>query len=622
MDIARQLRQIADASFCDAQRKREERMRVFLDPLHDWVNDLAQRKLPVNWRERLGRFLAAWEPLGFEFRPSSRQQLEAWIESWGRFRGMMPAAEEIVAAAAQTASAAIRPTPAVSIQPQLPPLEVGRLELAGTGPETTQSFRDKVQAALEVLDVQVAEWWGVPSGGGLVRPSDANTWRYGGQIKYYSMLDNNRPILFVDQSFTAGQTAEKIVSETRSGLFAAAMGMHYQRHEFAPGDAPRELKRWLELRFTEPTGYASVLAELVASASPESGPSGEAVVRLTGAAKNELSWQQFLRVLPLLSHVFKGSQAITVNVGGHTLMLPMSVSRDLAKMGTTQRTAVMARAVKAATLEQALAIINAGVSVGGQSQSGGGNSNIFRPVQYSASTSWVRSKHFDIWWAVDEALGVIEVPATFITGGGDSFSLGLTSVIRNWLWGEELSQIRHKGAYQAGEWTEVGIEVVVTGGGALMKRAAAKKIAKEAAEIAARSVGSVTKEAAEAAAKVAEKRVANSLRTEARALLGANKDEIVHHINTLLGHPPYPGRGSVPSEFPTLGIEWLANSKWNLTTITRNQPGKHIWLHQRAYIAEQMVIKATHPVLTGARAISNLARDGRVEITVTIDCRK
>ena len=80
-----------------------------------------------------------------------------------------------------------------------------------------------------------------------------------------------------------------------------------------------------------------------------------------------------------------------------------------------------------------------------------------------------------------------------------------------------------------------------------MKRAAAKRSAKEAAEIAAGSVGDMTKEAVERAASIAKEKIANGLRQEARELVGANSDDIVHHINALLGHPPYPGRGSVPS---------------------------------------------------------------------------
>jgi hypothetical protein len=228
----------------------------------------------------------------------------------------------------------------------------------------------------------------------------------------------------------------------------------------------------------------------------------------------------------------------------------------------------------------------------------------------------------DIWWWIDQSLGVIQVPAEFMTGGGDSLTFGVTETVRNWFWGEELSKIQHKTVYRAGEWTEVGIEVMVTGGGALLKRAAAKKIAIEAAEIAARSIGGVTKEAAEAAASAATQRLARGLRKEAREIVDASKDEIVHHVNTLWGHPPYRGRGSVLSEFPTLGVEWLANNKWNLTTIPRNQPGRHIWLHQRAYLAERLVVTATHPALTTGRAASNLIRDGRVEIIVTIDTRK
>jgi len=129
---------------------------------------------------------------------------------------------------------------------------------------------------------------------------------------------------------------------------------------------------------------------------------------------------------------------------------------------------------------------------------------------------------------------------------------------------------------------------LVTGfsGPSLLKKAAAKKIAKKAADIAAKEVGEeITKAAAERAAKKAVKALSTEMRSEARVLVDATDQEVIHHINTLTGHPPYPGRPSRPSEFPTLGVEWFANCCANLTKIPIDQPGKHIWLHQRAYIA-------------------------------------
>jgi hypothetical protein len=49
--------------------------------------------------------------------------------------------------------------PAAPRIPPRPTVNDNGIEVAGAGPETTQSYRDKVQKALEILDPRIAAWW-------------------------------------------------------------------------------------------------------------------------------------------------------------------------------------------------------------------------------------------------------------------------------------------------------------------------------------------------------------------------------------------------------------------------------------------------------------------------------
>jgi len=235
--------------------------------------------------------------------------------------------------------------------------------------------------------------------------------------------------------------------------------------------------------------------------------------------------------------------------------------------------------------------------------------------------NWTQNK---FWNTTLGAIEVAEATGSFVTGGADSLSMGLTKYGRNAIWGEEAAEIKYKGAYKAGEYTELAIEITLTGGSAVLKKKAAKEIAERVAREAS---GDISQEAAERLAKSAEKKIANSMRKEARRVAEANSDEVVHHAHTLIGHPPYPGgilgpsRGPVRSQFPTLGYRWMANNSMNLVRIPKNNRGRHIFLHQRSHITEQLVLRGTNPVLTTTRFGLNQYRDGDLDIIIELVCR-
>jgi hypothetical protein len=57
-----------------------EKLRLFLDPLELWVQDLLRRPLPNDWLERLADYLAYWENEGYTVSPETKPILSAAIE--------------------------------------------------------------------------------------------------------------------------------------------------------------------------------------------------------------------------------------------------------------------------------------------------------------------------------------------------------------------------------------------------------------------------------------------------------------------------------------------------------------------------------------------------------------
>ncbi len=210
---------------------------------------------------------------------------------------------------------------------------------------------------------------------------------------------------------------------------------------------------------------------------------------------------------------------------------------------------------------------------------------------------------------VDVALPVLEgalYAGEFCAGAADSFTFGATKYLRD-LINEALTgtgdyEIQHENVYFAGEVVEISTEIIVTGGSAALKVAAKRAIEKESLKIIAKQgERALTEETSKRIVEKAKSRLANRLRREARTVIGASKDEVVHHTHSLLGHPPFKGRESVQSSFPTIGVRWIANNPKNLTLLKKSERRRHVLLHQRAYISERVVIGSTSPVLTAHR---------------------
>ncbi|HEV3137095.1 MAG TPA: Tox-REase-5 domain-containing protein [Pirellulales bacterium] len=273
-----------------------------------------------------------------------------------------------LAKAAETKSPETRRSHVVSVAPNvsgpsesgnksadLQPVFVNGVEVAGPGPETTQSFRDKVQKSLEILDPRVARWWKAPCVQGQVRSRDATSWPVLWRRNYYSEVVSDQPIITVDKEFDAGQTAQAIIAEVTTGLFADSLAAFYRKYKFSQSGDWKEFREWQQRSVGEAARLASILAELYINSIATLTPSGDLVVTIGDIADRGPQWDQLISILPLLSYLPIG--AIIISLGSRRIKLSKAVARELEAFSPAERKALLTTAAAAKTDDEAKAII-------------------------------------------------------------------------------------------------------------------------------------------------------------------------------------------------------------------------------------------------------------------------
>jgi len=170
-------------------------------------------------------------------------------------------------------------------------------------------------------------------------------------------------------------------------------------------------------------------------------------------------------------------------------------------------------------------------------------------------------------------LDALETVANFSAGFGDTLTFGATNWIRDQIGGNEGID-RCSGAYAAGMYTELGLEVAATGGSGLLRGAAAR---------ASRSV----------------------VRAEAARLTRgiARNGNQLHHVNPLFGHPG--SRSGQLALFPTGGLPAPIHSgSWNLKLMS---PSAHGAAHRSMRQMESIGRTIVNPATTAARATRSAA---------------
>jgi hypothetical protein len=381
MDPLRPLRDWLQDRYRDLWLELEDESRNFLDPLQEWVNNLLQRRMPSDWRAQLRDFLALWEAEGFRLVGHSTSSLEKWIDDWARFRRLLPLTTDVFPVTA-TGTTAVNPQPlAVRIGPPADPTEIkkraiavpsGRapsaskkedVELAGDGPETSDSFRSKVQVSLEVLDPEVGEWWKRPSVMGVVRSYDATSWARGRFLyfNHYGILQDGRIYVVVDRNYTPGQAAQAVIYEARSGLFAHTVGARFRLNKVARSQDWKAFQAWQRESLQRAAEYSSVLAELYVASLASITASGTLVVTINDVAENGLSWQQLLLVLPLMARLSGRVKTILLRGRNFALKLSKSQAGKLSKLPDGGEK-LLANATAAKSEKEAQAIIERGLA--------------------------------------------------------------------------------------------------------------------------------------------------------------------------------------------------------------------------------------------------------------------
>lgn len=166
--------------------------------------------------------------------------------------------------------------------------------------------------------------------------------------------------------------------------------------------------------------------------------------------------------------------------------------------------------------------------------------------------------------------------SNFSAGFGDSLTFGLTGVVREkiaqGLFNTNTPVDPCSKMYAAGEYTEVGLELVATAGSSSM-RVAASQASRRAVRSAARS-----------------------------AMRGTTREagKVLHHANPLFGHP-----GGAATLFPTGGLPASIHSgAWNIRALT---PAQHLAAHRYLRTLEKGASLAVNPGMTAARAGRNMA---------------
>lgn len=166
-------------------------------------------------------------------------------------------------------------------------------------------------------------------------------------------------------------------------------------------------------------------------------------------------------------------------------------------------------------------------------------------------------------------LDAVDNFADYVAGAGDSLTFGGTSIVRRMLNDGQDVVDKCSGWYSAGEYSEVVVEIVATGGSAALKQAA----------------------------KGASRRL---VRKESRKLtrhIQRGGKELSHN-NPLFGHP-----GGGPTLFPTGGLPaWMHSGNWNLSLL---EHAEHVAAHRQMRALEDIGSAAVNPLMTYLRTENN-----------------
>jgi A nuclease family of the HNH/ENDO VII superfamily with conserved AHH len=353
----------------EAGRLVNEKLDWFRVSLGDWL--YGQLNWPTDdWQQQLDLLVEHTRYYGLIIQPDCVQALhdlvEARVKGTGAFsqlgpygaqqrRGATAGPIQIAAAVALDDGTRTDATVPLDSGPT-PTMKDGR-EVAGPGPATTASFQKKVHAALAILDVEVAIWWNRAAGEIRSRAASGWTTFLRSNEKYF--VEDGKPIVLVDENYTVALTAAAIIRGTvRMGPFRDLFDQ-----DRIPG--PDEATRYAEVqerRFREAAAIAAAIAETYLATLGSLTPAGELIVTVDDVSQHGIRWDHLLILLPALAYLRKNIKLLTIKLpGGRQLRLSGHHLEALQKLDRGKRKALIAKAQKAESEAEALAIIKRGV---------------------------------------------------------------------------------------------------------------------------------------------------------------------------------------------------------------------------------------------------------------------
>jgi hypothetical protein len=349
-----------------SRRRLEQMLDRFGESLYDWLS-AALNWPEEDWQADLANFVAHSRMTGIELSEESLEQIRGLVEARVRGTGVFAkhahGGSQRSKHAIQLAAITIAPDSDTDAAVDLG--EGPEEEVAGPGPETSEAFKSKVRTMLELLDSFVADIW--KQFQGTVRVRDPNLL----QFPYYSERNKKQLVIVVSPYFTVRDTATAILQEAYtsfSHFFSSSTNpIHSEVVEKKLLTDKEMAKRLAEIQteaFKQAAATAAFLAESYYGAIASLTPGGDLIVTIDDVERNGINWNHLLSALPLLAVFRKAIKRLILKLpGGKTLELPGQFLEKLNAMLPSKRKELIAKAQKAKTKEEALDIIEDGVSV-------------------------------------------------------------------------------------------------------------------------------------------------------------------------------------------------------------------------------------------------------------------
>jgi hypothetical protein len=176
-------------------------------------------------------------------------------------------------------------------------------------------------------------------------------------------VENERPIVIVDEHFTAAEAAEAIIYEARNGWFADSLGVQFKLDDAQLGDTVKKYREMRRRSLKEAAAWASGIAEIYYSGLASVGTAGDAVVTLADVAENGVTWQTAVAGLPFVFFLRGGIKSLSIDIPlagaqqARRVKIPDRLVKEFQALDIEDQIAVVQKAAQAGSKQDVPAIL-------------------------------------------------------------------------------------------------------------------------------------------------------------------------------------------------------------------------------------------------------------------------